>query len=178
MRSTLTLDDWIALGRGRWTTHLLADLAVHRGARFVELTHRLELPRDSLVRTLHAADAANWIRRNPGHGHPLRPEYVLTREGARLAAGVAELLAAQAQLGLSPGALTRWGLPLIQVIGAGQSRFNEFARNLASATPRAISQSLQTLAGHDLVLREVSDGRPPGSLYCLTSNGKILAAAL
>ena len=178
MRSTLTLNDLIALGRGRWTLHLLADLAEHRGARFVELAHRLDLPRDSLVRTLHAADEIGWIRRNPGHGHPLRPEYVLTKEGARLADAVQGLIAAQARLGLAPGTLTRWGLPLIHVIDAGQARFNELARSLAVATPRAISQSLQTLTARELVLRQVCDGRPPASLYTLTENGRLLAEAL
>ena len=37
----------IQLGSHRWLVPLLADLAAHRGARFVELIHRLGLPRDS-----------------------------------------------------------------------------------------------------------------------------------
>ena len=175
MRSNLSLDDLIALGRGRWTMALLADLAAHRGARFVELAHRLALPRDSLVRTLHAASSIGWVMRNPGHGHPLRPEYVLTPEGARLAAGAEPLLAVQAQLGLMPGTLTCWGMPLIRTIGSGHARFNELAKTLTTATPRAISQGLQTLAANDLVLRQVLDGRPPASLYSLTPNGTLLA---
>jgi len=178
MRSTPSLDDLIALGRSRWAVALLADLAVHRGARFVELAHRLALPRDSLVRTLRAASAAGWVTRNPGHGHPLRPEYVLTPEGVRLAAAAEGLLAAQAQLGLLPGALTRWGMPLIRTIDSGHARFNELAKTLAAATPRAISQGLQTLAANDLVVRQVLDGRPPASLYRLTSNGILLAKSI
>ena len=178
MSSTLLLDDLIALSRIRWTMALLADLAAHRGARFVELAHRLALPRDSLARTLRAAGAVGWVMRNPGHGHPLRPEYVLTLEGARLAAGAEPLLAAQAQLGLLPGTLTCWGMPLILTIGSGHSRFNEIAETLATATPRAISQGLQTLTANDLVLRHVLDGRPSASLYRLTPNGTLLAEAV
>jgi DNA-binding HxlR family transcriptional regulator len=113
--------------------------------------------------------------RNPGHGHPLRPEYVLTPEGARLAAGAEPLLAVQAQLGLMPGTLTCWGMPLICTIGSGQARFNELAKTLTTATPRAISQGLQTLSANNLVLRQVLDGRPPASLYSLTPNGILLA---
>lgn len=177
MRSTLSLVDLIALSRNRWAVTLLADLAAHRGARFVELLHRLALPRDSLARTLNALSELGWVMRNPGHGHPLRPEYVLTPEGARLATCAELIAAAQFQLGLVPGALTRWGLPLVGAIGSSHARFNELAKTLAAATPRAISQGLQTLAVNDLVARDVMDSYPPASLYRLTPRGLLLAAA-
>lgn len=177
MRSTLSLADLIALGRSRWAVPLLADLAAHRGARFVELLQRLALPRDSLVRTLHVLSELGWVVRNPGHGHPLRPEYLLTPEGARVAAGATTIAATQAQLGLAPGSLTRWGMPLVRTIGSSQARFNELARALEAATPRAISQGLQTLAVNDLVAREVVDCYPPASLYRLTPAGFLLADA-
>jgi len=177
MWSSLSLDDLIALGRNRWAMALLADLAAHRGARFVELVHRLAMPRDSLVRTLEGTVAAGWVMRNAGHGHPLRPEYVLTEEGSRLAAGALAIATAQMELGLGPGALTRWGMPLIRAIGPGEARFNELGRALAPATPRALSQGLQTLAANELVARDVIDGWPPASLYRLTSGGLRLARA-
>lgn len=173
----MPLVDLIALSRNRWAVALLADLAAHRGARFVELLHRLALPRDSLARTLNALGELGWVMRNPGHGHPLRPEYLLTPEGARLAAGAKSIAAAQIQLGLAPGALTRWGMPLVRTIGSSRARFNELAKTLAAATPRAISQGLQTLAANDLVAREVVDSYPPMSLYRLTPGGLLLADA-
>lgn len=173
--SPLSLEDLIALGRNRWALALLADLAAHGGARFVELVHRLALPRDSLVRTLESACAAGWVTRNPGHGHPLRPEYLLTVEGQRLARGALAIATTQAELGLAPGALTRWGMPLVRAIGPGEARFNELTKALAPATPRAISQGLQSLAANDLVARDVVDGWPPASLYRLTAHGRLLA---
>jgi DNA-binding HxlR family transcriptional regulator len=177
MRSTLSLLDLIALSRNRWAVALLADLATHRGARFVELLHRLALPRDSLARTLNTLIEFGWVVRNPGHGHPLRPEYLLTPEGARFAVGAKSISAAQSQLGLAPGALTRWGMPLIRAIGPSRARFSELAETLAGATPRAISQGLQTLAVNELVAREGVDSYPPASLYRLTPGGLLLAAA-
>ncbi len=177
MKSRLSLEDHLAIGRHRWVVPVLADLDAHRGARFVELVHRLALPRDSLARTLDGAITAGWVMRNLGHGHPLRPEYLLTREGARLAAAALAIATAQAQLGLRPGTLTRWGMPLIIAIEAGQTRFNALTQTLAPATPRAISQGLQTLAANDLVARDLVDGWPPASQYRLTAHGILLARA-
>lgn len=177
MRST-TPDPLLAeLGSHRWLVPLLADLAAHRGARFVELIHRLGLPRDSLSRTLEAAAAVGWVQRNPGHGHPLRPEYILTETGAAAAARAATIAAAQSAIGLPPGAATRWGLPIVAGIGAGHDRFNALSRLLAPATPRALSQGLTALGRHGLVTRELLDMRPPASRYELTGRGQMLAEA-
>ncbi|MGR4891605.1 winged helix-turn-helix transcriptional regulator [Sphingopyxis sp. LARHCG72] len=167
----------VQLGSHRWLVPLLADLAAHKGARFVELIHRLELPRDSCARTLEAAAAIGWVERNPGHGHPLRPEYILTETGAAAATRAATIAEAQSAIGLPPGAATRWGLPLVAGIGTGHDRFNALSRLLAPATPRALSQGLTALGKHGLVTREVLDARPPASRYDLTRTGARLAAA-
>lgn len=167
----------IALGSHRWLVPLLADLAGHKGARFVELVHRLGLSRDSCTRTLEAAVRIGWVRRNPGHGHPLRPEYILTEAGAAAAARATTIAEAQAAIGLPPGSATRWGLPLVAGIGGGHDRFNALSRLLTPATPRALSQGLTALGTHGLVRREVIDMRPPASRYELTANGRLLAEA-
>ena len=177
MLSTTPLDDVIALAKQRWMAAVLADIAAHRGARFVALIHRLSLPRDTLTRTLEAGQALGWVMRNPGHGHPLRPEYILTGEGARIAEIAARQRAAQAQFGLAPGTLTRWGLPILHALDAGHERFNHVARLLTPASPRALSQGFRTLATHDLITRALINDYPPISLYSLTANGLILARA-
>jgi DNA-binding HxlR family transcriptional regulator len=177
MTSTASLQDLIILGRNRWTVALLVYLAAYRGARFVELLHRLSLSRDSLIRTLEAAKAAGWIAPNPGHGHPLRPEYILTVEGARLAVVAGKLQTAQTKIGLTPNTLTRWSLPLVRAIDKGDQRFNALTRTLAPATPRALSQGLRSLAETNLIIRELVDDYPPTSLYSLTRTGLILARA-
>ena len=177
MRSTIADPLLVQLGSHRWLVPLLADLAAHRGARFVELIHRLGLSRDSLARTLEAAATIGWVGRNPGHGHPLRPEYILTEAGTAAAARAATISEAQRALGLSPGAATRWGLPLVVGIGTGHDRFNALSRLLAPATPRALSQGLTALGKQGLVTREILDLRPPASRYNLTGSGRLLATA-
>jgi DNA-binding HxlR family transcriptional regulator len=177
MPSTTSLADLIAISRNRWAMPLLADLAAHRGGRFVQLLHRLSLSRDSLTRTLDAAKLSGWIIANPGHGHPLRPEYILTDEGARLAQAAGQILATQSRIGLSPIAMTRWSLPLVRAIDLGDQRFNALARTLSPATPRALSQSLRHLATARLIVRDLVDDYPPTSHYGLTETGLILARA-
>jgi DNA-binding HxlR family transcriptional regulator len=174
MLSTTPLDDLIALGKQRWMAAVLADIGAHKGARFVALINRLSLPRDTLTRTLEAAQALGWVMRNPGHGHPLRPEYILTGEGARIAEIAARQRAAQAQFGLAPGTLTRWGLPILHALDAGYERFNHISRLLTPASPRALSQGFRTLATHDLITRALIDDYPPISLYRLTESGRVL----
>jgi DNA-binding HxlR family transcriptional regulator len=178
MSSSTPLIDLIALGKQRWMVALLANLAAHEGGRFVELLNRLGLSRDSLVRTLEGARAAGWVKRNPGHGHPLRPEYILTDAGKQMANKASRIIEAQSALHIPTGALSRWGLPIIHTISEGHQRFNDLSRCIAPAGPRAISQSLRALTSHDLIVRELVDGYPPASLYKLTSNGSVLAHAI
>lgn len=177
MTSTPKRDDLISLGQHRWMLPVLAELQRRGGARFAELRNLLDLPRDSLVRTIDVAIAAGWAQRNPGHGHPLRPEVILTEAGRQLAVLALALADALAQQGLAPAMLGRWSLPLIQGLAAGKERFNELARHLPEATPRALSQALQRLVGNDLVGRSVDPGYPPTSRYRLTARGRALAEA-
>jgi DNA-binding HxlR family transcriptional regulator len=177
MPSTVSPELLAALGQHRWMVPLLAELARSNGARFAELRHRLGLPRDSLVRTIDAAIAAGWAMRNPGHGHPLRPEVILIGEGQALAEAALQLAEAMAGQGLGPAAMSRWSLPLIRFLASGQERFNELARSLPDASPRALSQSLQKLVANDLVGRCVDAGYPPTSRYRLTARGMALARA-
>ena len=177
MTSTHSLNDLIALGRYRWAVPLLSIIAAHNGARFVELLHRLQISRESLSRTLEGAVTAGWIIRNPGHGHPLRPEYILSAEGKRLAEKASAITTAQQALDLHPAQMTRWSLPAIRSIADGNQRFNDLARALTPAGPRALSQSLRALAAQQLVTRDLLDGYPPTSLYSLTKGGLTLAQA-
>jgi DNA-binding HxlR family transcriptional regulator len=177
MPSTVSPDLLAALGQHRWMVPLLAELLRSNGARFAELRHRLGLPRDSLVRTIDAAIEAGWAMRNPGYGHPLRPEIVLTPAGQGLAGVALQVAQALAEQGLGPAALSRWSLPLVQAMAGGQERFNELARSLPGASPRALSQALQRLVANDLVGRSVEAGYPPTSRYRLTERGMALARA-
>ena len=112
-------DELIRLSAGRWQIPLLALASAGEGVRFAEAVRRLGLARGVARASLDALVAGGWLARNPGHGHPLRPEYVLTEAGRAVGGWSEAVMAARADLGVAPEALTRWTLPAIVVLAAG-----------------------------------------------------------
>lgn len=178
MASNLSADLLCALSRHRWAVPVLAHLAARDGGRFAEMARRTGAPRDSLKRTIEGLIAEGWVTPNPGHGHPLRPEYLLTGAGRVVARACRHLAQAQAAAGMPPEAVTRWSLPLLGLIGAGEARFNRLERAMTGATPRAVAASLKALVAHGLVAREVTASYPPGSVYRLTARGETVARGM
>lgn len=167
-----------ALSASRWAIPVLALISAGPGARFAVIERRLELSRHTLTRTLAYLREQGWIEPNPGHGHPLRPEYVLTGCG-RWVGGLCERIdAARRQLGLRPPDLSRWTLPVAGTLDADWTRFGALQTRLSPVTPRALSQTLQSMIGLDLVRRRLEDRFPPVPLYGLTKRGQTLAEAV
>jgi DNA-binding HxlR family transcriptional regulator len=175
--STVDLDLLVQLGRQRWAVALIAALALRKGGRFVELLNALGTNRESLTRTLGGCIGAGWVMRNPGHGHPLRPEYILTEQGWRIASLCQSIEETRQQIGLAPASFTRWSLPIISQIGGGANRFNAISQGIIGANPRALTQSLKSLVGQRLVDRIVLAEYPPVPEYWLAPNGERLASA-
>ena len=69
----------------RWAVPILAELHRDRGAKFVTLAYRLSASQTAVRQTLDELIQRGFVRRNSGYGHPLRPEYLLTSRGDRLA---------------------------------------------------------------------------------------------
>jgi DNA-binding HxlR family transcriptional regulator len=176
--STPQLELLEQLGRHRWTVPLIAALAARNGGRFVELLNLLGLSRESLSRTLDGAITAGWVKRNPGHGHPLRPEYVLTDSGRTAARLCAAIEGAQTKIALPPTSLTRWSLPLLHLVDHGEHRFAGLSRALPQSNPRALTQSLKSLISQKLVDRQVIHAYPPIPEYRLLPRGNVLAGVL
>src|SRR5215213_354009 len=142
----------IALFHHRWAPPALAELARRDGVRFVELQNRLGVGRESLRRALDALLELGFARRNPGYGHPLRPEYVVTEPGRGTGAACARVLAA----GDPDLLLRKWSVP----------------------TPCALALALSELELGGLVEREVVASRPPFAVYRTTAAGRRIREAL
>jgi DNA-binding HxlR family transcriptional regulator len=103
----------------------------------------------------HARDADGCRARAPnlGHGHPLRPEYVLTETGERLAPVCLDLVDELRRRGFEDAGLKKWSMPVVLVLAeaAGESRFSELRAALPGVTARALSLALEDLGAATLV---------------------------
>lgn len=162
----------------RWSLPVLAELSAMGGAKFVTLMNRLAVARESLRATLDALIELRLVEPNPGHGHPMRPEYLLTAAGARIAPACARLVDALRELGVEEVALRKWSLPVARGLAEGEERFNGLKAQLPTVTARALSMALRALEDAGLVERRVVDGRPPTPVYRLTPRARPLAPLL
>jgi DNA-binding HxlR family transcriptional regulator len=160
------------LSRHRWALPILAHLNDTSGSRFVPLAHELGLSRDALRQTLSALIDAELVMRNPGYGHPLRPEYVLTPGGRRVAPICAAVLRALRHAGAEEVGLKKWSLPILAAL-TSELRYGE-VRRIVGATPRALTLALKELVGSGLVERRVHDGFPPSTSYRITGRSRTL----
>ena len=163
---------------GRWLVPLMAHVGAEEGSRFAVMLARIGLSRSALAASLAQLQEAGWLRRNPGHGHPLRPEYILTPAGAPIAAFCIKVMAQREKLGLQPDQMPRWSLPLISRLGRDRARFSALRASLAPVTPRALSLTLKQMLSVDLIDRALQDEFPPIAIYGLTGRGARLAAAM
>jgi len=167
-----------ALFHHRWNLPVIADLHRTAGSRFVVLLNRLGVSRDSLTHTLDALMQARWVRRNPGYGHPLRPEYILTKSGMRIGPHCQALTGELERHGLEEAGLRKWSMPVLLAIAQKREHFAEIKAVLPGLTARALSLALQDLQEMGLVGRTVVDEHPPTTRYTLTQNAKALAKTL
>jgi len=164
--------DLIELFHHRWAPPVLALVGERGGVRFVELQRKLDVGRESLNRALDALIVLGYVRRNPGYGHPLRPEYLLAPGGRRAAELAAGVLAAG-----DPAVLLRkWSVPVLAELGE-ERRFSELRSSL-EASPRALALALQDLEAARLIRREVVATRPPTTIYRPTARGRRVQEAL
>lgn len=158
----------------RWSLPILVELDARRGAKFVTLSRSLGVGRGTLRQTLDALQSAGLVERNPGHGHPLRPEYVLTSEGAAVAQAGRDLLRALESEGLEELGLRKWTLAVLVALAEGDRHFGTLRERLL-VSPRALALTLKDLVRADLVERRIRDGFPPTTEYVPTPGGDELA---
>jgi DNA-binding HxlR family transcriptional regulator len=170
------LERIIELFHHRWNVPALAALG-SAGRRFVMLQNTLDASRDALRSSLDALVGAGFVKSNPGYGHPLRPEYVLTELGAALAHACTRYRDTAEELDVSAIAYRKWTAAVLLALREGSSGFNAIQGALGTISPRALTQALKTLAESDLVTRTVEDGYPPRPIYTLTPAGHRLAEA-
>lgn len=148
----------------RWALPLLPELASGRG-RVIELAGELGASRGGVRQALEALITLDLAVRSTGHGHPLRPEFVLTPRGRRLAPIAAQIMVLTDRLSIRDCAFHKWPLPVLYSLGARGARFSELRRRLPGITDRSLSAALVELEAARLADRVISTGRPPTVEY-------------
>jgi DNA-binding HxlR family transcriptional regulator len=157
----------------RWSIPVIAEIRRTGGSRFATLSGVLGIAGESLRRTLSYLQDEGLVERNPGYGHPLRPEYLLTRKGRIVAPHARRLLEALA--GHEEVALKKWSLPVLAQLDEPR-RFSEL-RAAQPASPRALTLALKELQADGLVRRTVTDEYPPHVRYAATRKGRRIVGA-
>ena len=149
-----------------WSLKILALL--HQGVpgRQAPLLAAAQASRTSFVASLNHLIDLKLMERNPGHGHPLRPEFRLTAEGHRFAPYASEIVQAAEQSDDRLIVIQKtWTVPILAATKEPR-RFSEVKSTLPMVNDRALSQSLDLLQKNDWLRREVdTDCRPPRPIY-------------
>ncbi|NOZ31872.1 MAG: transcriptional regulator [Alphaproteobacteria bacterium] len=148
-----------------WSLNILALMHSGTSGRQASLLSASGAGRTAFTQSLGHLVDLGLLERNPGHGHPLRPEYRLTKRGVEVA-----IIADKIKMAVSrpaERALLRraWTIP---VLAASQHPryFTDIRNELVSITDRALSQSLKQLQAQHWLQRKVDTAiRPPRPLY-------------
>lgn len=181
--SPVAIASLAALTHHRWAIPLIAecDRTEAKGLKYVTFLHRIGISRESLGRTLATCVDRAWLMHNPGAGHPMRPEYVLTPLGERLGPHCRRVITALNALDQVDLGLNKWTLPILLAIAAHPARdgarFSMITRVLPDVTSRALAISLREMHEAGLIDRRVLETYPPTTSYSLTRRSTRLTAA-
>jgi DNA-binding HxlR family transcriptional regulator len=161
----------------RWAVPAIAALYRTRGAKLVSLVSTLGATRAALKQTLAPLIRMGLVMRNPGYGHPMRPEYLLTARGMQVGPGCCALVERLEELGLESIGLKKWSMPVLAALDKGQ-RFGALRAALPGLTDRALTLALKNLTAAELASRLVMDGYPPTTFYQVTEKARPVVGAL
>lgn len=154
-----------------WSLNILA--LMHSGVpgRQAPLLAASGASRTSFTASLDHLVRLNLLEKNPGHGHPLRPEFRLTRSGVN-AAETAERIVTAVPDTLEFALLRRsWTVPILALTDMPR-RFSGIRTDLAPITDRALSSSLYQLEARDWIRRDIdTSNRVPYPTYCAVNAG-------
>lgn len=158
-----------------WAIPILSNLHAGVAGRQAPLLAATGASRTAFAQSMEHLISIGLLERNPGYGHPLRPEFRLTKLGISAAAIAHRIQSVTADE--DQDLLRRsWTLPVLTTIHR-PSHFNDIKRNLPTITDRALSQSLKTLEVRNWVQRNVDKAaRPPRSIYSAVNTGGLISS--
>ena len=171
----ISRNDFEALFHRKWTILILAELKRQGGSKFVTLQNRLGIGPSALRQTLEFLVEREVIVRNPGYGHPMRPEYILTDQGRPVAEKCKALVDAVDDRKVLRILLMKWSLPTLMALGNGGLRFSELRNCLTTITARALTLFLKQAQAAGVIDRKIVSEYPPAAEYRLSKKATRLA---
>ena len=177
----MDINELVNLSSKVWTLPILAAFQDGVPGRQAPLLAHTGAGRTAFAASMGHLIESGYAERNPGHGHPLRPEFRLTEKGHAAAELAAALLEGR---GGDDTALFRksWTLPVLSTLRTPR-RFAEIRVDISPVTDRALSQSLKALSERRWIARDVdAASHPPRPVYSAigvgTEIGEVLWSAV
>ncbi|WP_417268759.1 winged helix-turn-helix transcriptional regulator [Celeribacter sp.] len=156
-----------------WALPILSSLHSGVAGRQAPLLAATGASRTAFAQSMDHLIELGLMERNPGYGHPLRPEFRLTPLGKAAAAIAHRINDVSSE---DDWTLLRrsWTLPVLTSLHTPR-HFSDIKRNLPTITDRALSQSLKSMEERDWVCRSVDGAsRPPRSIYSAVNIGSLI----
>lgn len=158
-----------------WAFPILWSLHAGIAGRQAPLLTATGAGRTAFAQSMNHLIKIGLLERNPGYGHPLRPEFRLTKVGKSAAEIAFRIQSAVAARDEELDIIRRtWTLPILSTLHSPK-HFNGITKQLSGITDRALSQSLKSMEEQNWVYRSVDiSARPPRTTYRAVNTGRIL----
>ena len=167
----MDIETLVKLTSRAWSLSILARLHAGVPGRQAPLLAATRASRTSFASSLNHLVQLGLLEKNPGHGHPLRPEFRLTPTGVKAAATAGRVVnAVSDEMGF---ALLRrnWTVPILALTDTPR-RFSVIRSDLATITDRALSAALYQLEARAWIRRDIDiSKRVPYPTYCAVNTG-------
>lgn len=161
-----------------WALKILALLHSGVPGRQAPLIAASTASRSAFASSLAHLIQLGLLEKNPGHGHPLRPEFRLTQTGAVVASMANRIVESVPDEDGFAIIRRNWAVPILAVTEKPK-RFSVIKSGLGTVTDRALSKSLGVLEDLDWLKREIDvSQRSPYPTYQAVNAGKAINQAI
>ncbi len=173
----MDISEIVSVTSRAWSIEILAALNRGTTGRQSALVQATGAGRTALNESVNHLIGLGLLERNPGHVHPLRPEFRLTKRGSN-SAQIAGRILAETPRNAVPMLRRVWTIPTLVAIHEPLP-FGAIRVELKTVTDRALSQTLKNLESINWLDRLVDvEARPPRPLYRACGVGRRISMSI
>lgn len=156
--------EFIQLCSRAWAIPILAAMKRHGLGRVSPIASAIGAGRTAATASVMHLIEMGLVDRNTGHGHPLRPEIILTERGHQIAEWAARFMDEADPVHPIKLLMKSWTLPILRC-SQRNGQYASLRRALAPVTDRALSLSLKALTAQGWLERSVQVEEVPPSVH-------------